>query len=183
MCVCTRLFLSCSALTYRHASAVNTPRWDGVDFVVTAAKAVARREAFVRVTFRAGTLAPTSNPQAHELLFQIQGGQRLGTVITAGAQLPKPVWPDGWEDASGRFWDGASLDTPAQQHATDSDFFKQRLPQWWVGAPATSAPPAYHALMQSGTRNTRCAGKNYRELAQISIAAFLTSMVGRSVIR
>ena len=48
----------------------------------------------------------------------------------------------GWREATSAFY----RDT---EHTNPDDHFEERLPQWWVGAPEQSAPPAYHVLMRA----------------------------------
>ena len=74
--------------------AIDSPRWKGTTFTMVAGKALSKREAYVKVTFREGV-----DSGLRTVLFNIQGGEwGENVIVTVGSKSPAPM--DKWSLSS-----------------------------------------------------------------------------------
>ena len=90
---------------------VESERWRGVPFMLTAGKSLDERAAYVRVVFKHKSNA--------ELMFNIQGG-RVGTRISVTSEAEPFIVPDGFisvpydKDRNAKVTDAKPLDSPVK---------------------------------------------------------------------
>jgi hexose-6-phosphate dehydrogenase len=90
---------------------VDSKRWKGVPFILTAGKVLDERAAYVRVVFKHKTNA--------EIIFNVQGG-KLGTRISATSEAEPFIVPNGYisvpsdKDPEALTTDAKPLDTPVK---------------------------------------------------------------------
>jgi glucose-6-phosphate 1-dehydrogenase len=90
---------------------IDSDRWRGVPFFLSAGKALDERAAYVRVQFKPSLL--NSDPGAPcEVIFHLQGGS-LGTATVVCSALPAPAFPEGWSHAYGE--NGGTVGTPVEK--------------------------------------------------------------------